>query len=169
MNYTIRLAALDDAEAIFKTMMTIYEHLEDQSLFYPDTRELITKHIKEQGITAVACDENDQIAGFFSIRFPGTAEDNLGTYLSLPPEEMLLVAHMESAAILPEHRGHKLQNRMFLFLEKELKNYPYKYYLTTISPHNPASLRSMMKEGFEIIATDIKYGGLERHILYRKA
>ncbi|MBQ4050678.1 MAG: GNAT family N-acetyltransferase, partial [Oscillospiraceae bacterium] len=94
-------------------------------------------------------------------------ENNLGRELSFSKDQLLLCAHMDSAAVLPGYRGHKLQARLCAMAEQELKKLGYRYLLCTVHPDNRFSLQNMQKSGYEIQKTMFKYGGLPRHILLK--
>ena len=75
---------------------------------------------------------------------------------------------MDSAGVFQNFRGQGLQGRLLRAGEELLKDTKYQTALSTISPDNTASLNTLLRDGFEIITTTEKYGGLIRHVLYKK-
>ena len=112
-----------------------------------------------------ACDETGKIIGFLFLYVPGAAKDNLGRDFGWDQSRLAQVCHAEYALVHPDCRGHGLQYRMLRYAldSKELSTYQYLF--ATVSPENTASLKSLLKAGFTIQATKIKYGGYLRHIM----
>lgn len=54
-------------------------------------------------------------AGLFFLEIPGLSEHNLGHHVNFSEEELKKVVHMDTAVVLPEHRGHGLQSRLMEF------------------------------------------------------
>ena len=162
-------AAANDAKLISTTMKKIYEELENKDLYVIDTEDFIRQSIDGIHGFAILALEDNTLAGYFIVRYPEfDEEDHLGDYIGFNTDKKKLSVYMDSAAVLPEFRGRNLQNRMLNECEKILADTPYKYALSTISPDNTASLRSLTKNGFKILKTAKLYGGLERNILYKK-
>ena len=74
---------------------------------------------------------------------------------------------MDSASVLPEHRGHGLEHRMIAFAETLVDASKYHYAFATVAPDNTASLKSLAKNGYQMMVTKEKYGGLTRSILMK--
>lgn len=203
--YTIRLAQPSEAESIYNIMNVVYNDLDNKDLFVCDSLEYVQHHLShsESGFGVVAVDKEEKIAGSFIVRFPGMEEDNLGYDIGMRRWELPKVVHMESAVVLPQHRGHSLQRRMLQFAEEQLqekqskqkeqiekqqnsqegqiekqqskqeehmqkqqdKREVHAYYMATVSPDNPASLRCFLKNGYKEVLRKEKYGGMERIIL----
>ena len=164
--FIIREAEPKDAQEIYEVMKTAEAALEDKTLYVCDDLEYVKTHIAEaeNGFGVVSCDENRKIVGIFIIRYPKTAEDNLGKDIELSDTELLQVAHMESAAVLPEYRGKHLQEKMLKFAEHCIDRKRYRYLMATVSPHNPASYLTFEKCSYQLTKTKEKYGGLLRRI-----
>lgn len=166
--WTFRIAKKEDAEEISRVMWEVYEQMENKALFAPSSQEEILAHIEAEGFTVGAYDPQGKMAGHFIIRYPMLAPDNLGRDLGLPESELLKVAHMESAVVLPEYRGHHLQIRMLKYAESVIDKKKFRYFMSTVSPDNPASYRSLEANGYELMMTKEKYGGLPRRIYCKK-
>ncbi|MPN33003.1 hypothetical protein SDC9_180486 [bioreactor metagenome] len=74
---------------------------------------------------------------------------------------------MDSMAVLPAYRGHKIQKQMVAAGENELAALGYRHLFCTVHPDNHYSLSNLLELGYTIIVTIRKYGGLPRHILYK--
>lgn len=168
MKFTFRRASLEDAKIIYENMIKVYESMENKDLFVCDDFTFVKDHIEKEGMTVVALDEDKAIVGNLIVRFPRLQEDNLGLDLGLSKEELLKVAHMESAVVLPRVRGNHLEAQMIQFAEELLKSEEYHYLMATISPLNLASIKSAQKNGFEYICTKEKYGGRIRNIYSKR-
>ena len=166
--WTFRIAKKEDAEEISRVMREVHEQMENKALFAPSSQEEILAHIEAEGFTVGAYDPQGKMAGHFIIRYPMLAPDNLGRDLGLPESELLKVAHMESAVVLPEYRGHHLQIRMLKYAESVIDKKKFRYFMSTVSPDNPASYRSLEANGYELMMTKEKYGGLPRRIYCKK-
>ena len=159
----IEYAALSDLPIIMDIMHTALELVEDKSWYAVDGEEFVSKCIEGQGFTLKAMVEGN-IAGFLTVRYPWKDEDNLGDYIGLSEDEKMFVAHMESAAVLPEYRGLRIQNKLMARGFELLKETEYKYVMGTAHPDNIFSVNNFHKLGYEIVADVKKYGGLRRYV-----
>lgn len=171
-NIRIESAGLPDIPQIMQIIEEACQQIENPDWYSVDDQAFMEAHIERNGfiLKAVASGEEsmDEIAGFLVVRFPGNAADNLGKYLALPEEEMERVAHMESAAVRSAYRGLGLQNQLMQYAEKMLEGTPYIHLLGTAHPDNCYSVRNFERLGYAVIAEDRKYGGLLRHVFYKK-
>ena len=165
---TLRTAKIEDAEDVHNIMQTVYDLLEDKSLYVCDDLNYVKEQIKN-GLGVVACNKEGKIIASFVIRFPKDALDNLGKDLNLPLSVLDRVVHMETAAVLPEYRGKGLQRRMLAYAENMIDKSKYNIFVATVSPNNPASCKTFEKLGYTNILTKEKYGGLERRIYMKDA
>ena len=159
----IEYATLDDLTTIMEIMHTALELVEDKSWYAVDSEEFVGKCIEGQGFTLKAMVDGN-IAGFLTVRYPWKDDDNLGDYIGLSEEEKMFVAHMESAAVLPEYRGLRVQNQLMAKGFELLKETEYKYVMGTAHPDNIFSVNNFLKLGDEIVADVKKYGGLRRYV-----
>lgn len=164
-----RKADRNDAELLAASMRTIRSNMEDPSMYVIDIAEDIRQYIDGIHGFALLALENETLAGYFIFRFPDIDEPgHLGDYLSLSDTEKEHVVYMDSAGVFPAFRGQGLQGKLLRKGEEMLKTTKYTVGLATVSPNNPASLNTLLKDGFEIITTTEKYGGLTRHVLYKQ-
>ena len=75
---------------------------------------------------------------------------------------------MDTAAVLPEYRGQKLQYRLMQMAEEELKKEGLRYLMCTVHPQNRYSRENVLRQGYEVAATKEKYGGYLRDILLKR-
>lgn len=170
--FQVRQANEADIEAIAQIIDQIKQGMEQPDWFVASDRTYVEQHISAQGFTVVAETlqrNNDVIAAAFVVDFPGDTEENLGLELALDQGDRMKVAHMDTAVVLPEYRGHHLQGRLLEAAERETARQGMKYLMCTIHPENRYSLNSMMSHGYRIIGTKGMYGGFLRHILYKPA
>lgn len=159
----IEYATMDDLPVIMNIMHTALESVENKSWYAVDSEEFVGKCIEGQGFTLKAV-VRENIAGFLTVRYPWKEDDNLGDYIGLSDEEKMYVAHMESAAVLPEYRGLRIQNKLMAKGFELLKDTEYKYVMGTAHPENIFSVNNFKKLGYEIVADVKKYGGLRRYV-----
>ena len=159
----IEYATLEDISMIMQIMHRALELVEDKSWYAVDSKEFVEKCIEGQGFTLKAMVEGN-IAGFLTVRYPWKDDDNLGDYIGLLEDEKMFVAHMESAAVLPEYRGLRIQNKLMARGFELLKDTEYKYVMGTAHPDNVFSVNNFLKLGYEIVADVKKYGGLRRYV-----
>ncbi len=168
--YLISLAGPDGSRDLHKLMHDVWEVLDDKSVFAVD--DLDEDWVRERlasgfGVTARTAD--GELTGMLIVCRYGLGEENLGYDLGCPADLLPYVCNFECAAVLPEHRGHGLQARMFAFAEEHLRGSDIRLMAMTVSPHNAPSLRSAEKAGFKIVLTKEKYGGVLRHVLAKPA
>lgn len=166
--WTIRVVREEEAEMVCQLMQEVYEQLENKELFASSDLDYIKAHLGAEGFTVAAYDPQGKMAGNFMIRYPMEAEDNLGRDLGLPEEELCKVVHMESAVVLPAYRGNHLQVQMLQYAEGIIDTGKYTYFMATVSPDNPASYRSLEANGYQVMMTKEKYGGMVRRIYCKK-
>ena len=166
--YYIREAVETDVISILKIMRFAYQHLEKKDWYYIEDNDniiWISEHLEEKGRCFVA-ENNSEIVGFLVVRIPKTDSDNLG--IGIYDSELMQVAHMETVAIMPEHRGNQLMYQMITYAEEVLHG-TYKYYMATVHPDNHASLYSFFKCGYKILKEqENKYADLPRMILVKQ-
>lgn len=163
---TVRPAQQNDVPVISKIMRTVADELPDPSVYVTDDDLFIAEHITAGGFTFLAeCD--GQAVGFLIVHIP-EGDENLGRDAGLPEKELPYTAHMESAAVLSEYRGHGIQRMLMMEAEKELKRRGFHYAAGTVSPKNPYSMENCLKLGYMTAAVVRKYGGLTRNVILKQ-
>lgn len=163
----IEMAVIEDLPAIMRIQDIGLESVQNKDWYAIETEEFMRKHICAQGFTLKAV-VNGIIAGFLTVRYPWKDDDNLGEYIGLSDEEKMFVVHMESAAVLPEYRGMRIQNQLMAKGFELLKETEYKYVMGTAHPDNVYSVNNFLKLGYEIVADVKKYGGLRRYVFNQR-
>ena len=82
--------------------------------------------------------------------------------------ELPLVAHMDSVAVLPGYRGHRLQRRLMEAAEKDLTESGFKFLMCTVHPDNRYSRNNVISRGYEPVMVKEKYGGIVREIFLKR-
>lgn len=168
--YTLERTNERDADLFYTLVQNVWEGIEDKRIFSVQNmgQDWYERHLKEPSFGILARDKNGMVAGILIVVIPDEEEGNLGKDIGLPEKELSKVVHMDTSAVLPEHRGHRLEQRMLVFAEECLKGTPFIYMLCTISPDNEASLISAKRIGYRVATTKEKYSGMIRHILFKK-
>lgn len=161
----IRRAAEADVEEIMIIMEQVAQQMAQSSWFVPSDAAFVKKQVAGDGLVIVAENGRQEVVAAFVVFFPGNHEDNLGFDLHLPASERLKVAHMETVIVKPQYRGSRLQRRLLKAAEQELEQTGYRYLMCTVHPENHYSLNNMQSNGYRIMLTREKYGGVLRHIL----
>ena len=86
---------------------------------------------------------------------------------SLTFKNLSRVVHMDSASVLPKRRGYGLESKMITFAENLIDTSKYCYSFATVAPENIASLKSLERNGYQIMITKEKYGGVMRCIMMK--
>ncbi|MCD7832940.1 MAG: GNAT family N-acetyltransferase [Lachnospiraceae bacterium] len=111
--------------------------------------------------------DNGELAGIFTVAFPGDGPKSMGYDIGFCPEQCRQLAHMDSAAVLPQFRGFQLQYRLMAAAEEELRRMGFRYLAATVHPDNHASKGTMLRLGYLVMATKEKYNGNLRHIMLK--
>lgn len=167
MDFIIRKAQLSDIPGLMRVMEETVGTMVHPDWFVSDGEAHMAAQINGEGFVLLAQALDGIIAGFFQACFPGFSEDNLGRDADLREAELPKVAHMDSVAVLPAYRGHKLQAKLVTAGEKELAALGYRHLLCTVHPDNRYSLSNLTDLGYVLTVTLKKYGGLPRHVLYK--
>ena len=167
MDSIIRKAHTTDVGSIFAIMEIVAAQMGSSDLFLSDDIDYITNHIEKNGVTFVA-EINGVMAGFLAVDIPGNSSHNLGLDINLPCSELNKVALMDSIVVLPEFRGMGLQKALLKHAEKQMANLDFTHFMATVHPDNSASLKSFINMGYEIRVTKLKYGGLMRHVMFKR-
>lgn len=160
---TIRMALPNDVSAIMHIMETAHRAMADPSAYITDDAAYVSAHIRQNGFTLMA-EVDGTPAGFFLVCVPGDMENNLGHYLDFSEQQLMEVAMMDSAAVLPEFQGLGLMGKMF-HRAVELTEQDYAFLLGTVAPENAPSRRNFEKCGFAVLQTIKKPGGLTRLLM----
>lgn len=190
--YTLRIAALENACEIWKVMDFCAKSMEHKEHFICDDLDYVKDILFGTGFGVVACDVNGEIVGNLLVKYPGLEEENLGydvfvkaetpaykilnssvlpqdkkSTILLNEKNLNRVLHMDSASVLPNHRGHRLESRMISYAETLVDTSKYHYAFATVAPENTASLKSLERSGYQVMVTKEKYGGVMRCVMMK--
>lgn len=170
MNFKIVKASPAKYDSIISLIRTVYNSMLQADWFAADndeyTREMLSSG---KGTAFIAIEEKTAaLAAVFMVTYPGHSDENLGLDIGLSADSLSLVAHMDSAAVLPAYRGHHLQRRLMEHAENYLCSKGYRYLCCTIHPENKYSLNSALSLGYEVKTTCEKYGGYLRAVLMKE-
>lgn len=168
--FTITHADADDVSAFAGILRSVWNNMDNQDWFLIDDEEYVSNILTtDAGIGYKAVDTSTgAIAGLFMVALPGLGDGNLGYDAGFTEAQLMKTAIMDSAAILPEYRGHHLQYRLMQTAEAELKKLGYRYLMCTVHPDNHASHNTVTRQGYRVVTTKQKYGTLIRDILLKE-
>ena len=165
----IRTCRHEHVSEIMNLMRFAKETITKKEWFVDDDEPFIYSLLDGNGFIILARPKNsDRLAGFFFVKYVGNSPDSLARFSDLPTEKLPFCAHMDSAAVYPEFRGHHLQAQMTAAAEQQLLMTPYRYLFATIHPDNIYSLNNMRFMGYEVINRVKIYGGLDRYIIFKE-
>ena len=162
----IRIAVPSDGPALLRIMEAAVKNLQQRDWFLDDDLDFIMRHIDGPDGYTLKYVVDGVIAGFLIVRYPGISDINLGHYLNLSEEDLLLAAHMESAGVLPEFRGQKIMYQLLSAAIEHEKQSSTKYLFVTVHPDNIYSKNNLISVGFQPIVTLKKYGDWLRTVMY---
>lgn len=161
MDIQIRKGTLSDVDGYIRLLHDVKNAMESVEWFYVDPDEKTWELARNGSLKFWLAEENDRIAGAFSIIDPGMDAFNLGRDLDLEDALLEKVIHMDTAAVHPDYRGLGLQRRLMQTAERELAGH---ILLCTVHPDNRYSLQNVLKQGYTIEKRMEKYGSV-RYIL----
>lgn len=164
MTLTFRKGDLLDTEHYIRFLQEIEAGMTRKEWLYLDPPEVV-RDMMEKGILELwIAMAGDRLAAAFTILHPGLSSENYGYDLGLSEAELMVVVHMDTAAVHPDFRGMGLQRQMVQTAEQALAGQGKRIALCTVHPDNHYSLNNMQSQGYEIQKRIGKYGS-ERFIL----
>ena len=170
MTFRIERAAAADYQLFADIIQSVWRGMDHKDWYLADNSDY-TYHMltSGEGLGYKAIEtETGAVAGVFLAVIPGLSEENMGRDAGFPEEELPKVAHMDTAAVLPQYRGHQLQYRLMQAAEADLRAMGFRYLMGTIHPDNVYSMNNAMKQGYRIIGEKLKHGGKRRAILLKE-
>lgn len=170
MEFDIKKASAEDAEAMAAVIQTVYEQIEKKEWYVPDDADYIRRLLGTgTGLGYKAVErESGELAAIFTVAFPGDSPKNLGSEIGFPHEKLLVTATMDSAAVLSQYRGNRLQYLLMQEAERELRTMGYRYLMCTVHPDNRFSRQNILRQGYRVMKTTEKYGGYLRDIMLKE-
>lgn len=157
----------DDIKDIFYIMQSVYEGLSNKEYYvYPEITSI--KEYVDNGGFILKIVEKNRIIGTMIVT--GIIKNgDLIKKINLDRKD--LVCEILNVAILEEYRGNKLSSKMLKIAEEKIK----KTYsentiklIATVHPNNLASLKSFIKNGYEIVDKIVMYNGKERLVVVKE-
>lgn len=170
MNFRIEHAVAADYQLFADIIQSVWRGMDHKDWYLADNSDY-TYHMLTSGeglgYKAIEAETGD-VAGVFLAVIPGLSEENMGRDAGLAEDELPKVAHMDTAAVLPQYRGNQLQYRLMQAAEADLRAMGFHYLMGTIHPDNVYSMNNAMKQGYRIIGEKLKHGGKRRAILMKE-
>lgn len=148
------VVACDENGKIIGNLLVKYPGLDDENLGY-DVFCTDAKHSQYDF-------DNITIPSDFLNSFKDTIY-----HIPLTLENLNRILHMNSASVLPEHRGHGLESQMIAYAETLIDKSKYRYSFATVAPENLASLKSLERNSYQVMVTKEKYGGVIRYVMMK--
>ncbi len=170
MEFRIEKAVESDYQLFADIIQTVWRGMDNKDWYFADDSDYTCHMLASgEGLGYKAFEtKTGAVAGVFLAVMPGLSDENMGRDAGLPEEELPKVAHMDTAAVLPQYRGHQLQCRLMQAAEEDLRALGFRYLMATVHPDNIYSMNNGLKQGYRIIGEKIKHGGKRRAILMKE-
>ncbi len=162
-----RLGA-SDREALEGLRRAVVAALDDPNLYRLEAEApgMIANHLGDKGVIIGVFAEGALIA-YGALGLPGSGDLNRGTDLGLPEAELPLVAHLQSAMVLPAYRGRRLHRWLLDQRVAVGTDLGRRHFFTTVAPHNHPSWGNMVSRGLFVKGLVVVGGGAVRCLLHR--
>ena len=169
-DFRIEKAGAEDYQTFADVIGAVWEAMEQKEWFMADNAEYTYQMLAgKKGVGYKAVDPaSGQVAAVFMAVAPGVSEDNMGYDVGLSRDQLPMVAHMDSVAVLPRYRGHRLQRRLMETAEADLREQGFHYLMCTVHPNNHYSRDNVVSQGYQAMAVKEKYGGHVREIFLKR-
>lgn len=161
----VRRCTEDDLDAVYGLQEYVRSRMEKPELFLPDEREELCRMLQTGLCVGVFVAQ--ALVGFLILRYCGEDEHNYAAVLDIPRSEWKYWANADSAAVHPDYRGNRLQQRM-LKLAEEWRDPAIIGLAATVSPQNRYSLDNVLACGFSVAKRCEMYGGHDRYVLQKR-
>lgn len=154
--YEIRLLNLSHLDAIHQLHLDICDALkaEEQTFITRKSRGDFEAYLKGKG-EIVGAFSNGKIIAIGSLLLPTKDHPETGTAdmeMTLPVDK---VAVLQSASVLPEYRGNRLQQKMINARIKLARNMGREYVLALADTKNMATIKSLLHGGLNVVSAGI--------------
>jgi hypothetical protein len=157
MRYEMRFMNEGCLKDILSLQETISHTLDDKEIFRTNCMDYFRNHLQIEKSTAGVF-KNDGLVAYRVLYFPGEREDNFGSDINLPSDELGEVVHLATVAVHPAYRGNSLQSTMQRIPLDFAKRMGYEHPCCMVSPKNRLSLQNIFSLGFMMKALKIKFG-----------
>ena len=121
MNIQIRKGGIQDTARYLDLLHEVKYRMAHPEWFCVDPDEKVQLLMREGKMELWLAEDGEKLAGAFSIIHPGAGMSNLGNDLGFDGAQLQRVVHMDTAAVHPDYRGMKLQYRLMVRAEQELR------------------------------------------------
>ena len=160
MAIEIRKGSLADTEDFLELLHLAQDTMPHPEWFFLDPDDDVREMMACGSMQLWLAMDGDRVAGVFDYITPGLAPFNYGYDLGLAEEELLRVINMDSAAVHPEYRGQRLQQRLMEAVQREIAAMGSRILLCTIHPDNVYSLNNALQQGYRIMDKREKYNSV---------
>ncbi len=152
--------------SILELQSKVYKDINDKDLYVQMTRNELIETLTETELCLGIIVDDELIA--FRISSHGDDETKeLAEYCNIYETDKVIF--IEATAVLKRYRGNGLQKIMInLTMDHLKKEKKYDFALSTVSPKNIPSVKSLLSNEFEIIYLAKRYGGKLRYICQYK-
>lgn len=167
-NCSINVLNIGDIDSVLDVQDETVHHLKDSAIYYPDTREVFEASLSDDGLI-IGCFVNGRLIAFRSIWLPRMRSENLGLDIGMQdPSQLMQVAHLERACVIPEFTGNRLQMRMTRHaINLARKTSRFRYLFSTVAPQNYASMQDKFAADMLILKLVKKYEDYYRYIFFQ--
>jgi len=162
VNFEMKFLDESYIDEILSLQKIVHDRIENKDLFVPDSRDFILNQVLDaENGRAIGVFVDNKLIAFRTTNFPKDSETNMGRELNIPEDELNYVVHLEATVVHPNYRGNRLQERMLKHTIELIKSLGFKYLLSTVSPLNYPSLKSVINSGLRICSLDYREGVYE--------
>jgi len=166
VGYEMRFMDESHLKDIMKLQDTIIHSLADKEIFRTHSRNYFKEHFQMENST-IGAFTNEGLIAYSVLYFPGEKEDNFGTDINLPRDELKRVVHLATVAVHPAYRGNSLQSMMQGVHIEIARKMDFEHACCMVSPKNRPSLQNIFSHGLIIKALKIKFGWRLRYIMHK--
>jgi len=166
MQYEMRFMDESNLRDIMGLQETIAQNLADKEIFRTHSSDYFQDHFQIENSTVGVFTEDGLIA-YSILYFPGEREDNFGSDINLPHDELTKVVHLATVAVHPAYRGNSLQSMMHGIHLEVVKRMGYEHVCCMVSPKNKPSLQNILSHGLIIKALKLKFDLRLRYIMHK--
>jgi hypothetical protein len=152
--------------SILELQSNVYKDINDKDLYVQLTKEELIETLTETEL-CLGIIVNDELIAFRISSHGDDETKELAEYCNIYDTDRVIF--IEATAVLKRYRGNNLQRIMInLTMDHLKKENKYDFALSTVSPRNIPSVKSLLSNDFEIIYLARRYGGKLRYICQYK-
>lgn len=165
--YVLRVLDKSDLAAVMQLQSDLIAVMAKKDLYVPIPEEEMLLLLEGDG-EALGLFIEDKMYAACSLLFNVDYENNMARELNFSEEELARAAQLELSLVDLDLRGHKLQYKMAGILAgRSLEKKRFRYLLTTVSPHNYASIQTVTALGLQIAKLCKMYYDWDRYVVCR--